>query len=105
MTRTPLGQKLVGNDGLGSRGWEAGRLPGSGEGKAEAGHFGRSPNAWKCLEMRWLASGAIRNQGRVSWGIHGLTKALLGLAMLDHSKPCGWPPLKWPYGCYRGGRP
>jgi hypothetical protein len=37
-------------------------------------------------------------------GSHGLPKVLLEPAMTYPSMPCGRPPLKQPYGLFRGGR-
>jgi hypothetical protein len=45
----------------------------------------------------------VSRQGRMARGGHGLPEALLGPAMPDPSMPCGQPPLKWPYGRFRGG--
>jgi hypothetical protein len=42
-------------------------------------------------------------QGRISRGIHELPKVLLGPVILNHSTPCGRPPLKKPFGCFRDG--
>jgi hypothetical protein len=43
-------------------------------------------------------------QSCISWGIHGLSKVLLGPAMPDHYMPCGRPPHKRLYSHFRGGR-
>jgi hypothetical protein len=43
--------------------------------------------------------------GCMARGGLGLPEILLGLAMPDPSTPCGGPPLKWPYSCFRGGCP
>jgi hypothetical protein len=42
-------------------------------------------------------------QGHISRGIQVLHKVLLGPAIPYHSMPCGWSPLKQPYGQFRGG--
>jgi hypothetical protein len=43
-------------------------------------------------------------QGRISRGIHRLPRVSLGPTMPNPSKPCERPPLKQPYGRFRGGR-
>jgi hypothetical protein len=45
----------------------------------------------------------ILAQGRISRGIHGLPKVLLGSAIPYHSMPCRRPPLKQPCGQFRAG--
>jgi hypothetical protein len=47
---------------------------------------------------------SVENRVRISWGIHGLPKVLLGLAMPYHSTPCWWPPLKQPHSCFKGAK-
>jgi hypothetical protein len=47
---------------------------------------------------------ACRGQPRISRGGHELPEVSLGPAMPYPSMPCGWPPLKRPYGCLGRGR-
>jgi hypothetical protein len=46
-----------------------------------------------------------RLQGYISWGIHGIPKVSLGPIMPYYSTPCECPPLKRPYGRFKGGHP
>jgi hypothetical protein len=55
------------------------------------------------LQEQVNQSSSFLHQRRFSWGIHGLSKVLLGPTIPYHSMPCGWPPLKWPYIFFRDG--
>jgi hypothetical protein len=51
-----------------------------------------------------------QTQGRMGWGIHGLSKSSLGSlmpysSMPYSSMPCGWSPLNRHYGRVSGGHP
>jgi hypothetical protein len=55
------------------------------------------------LRMRGSQILKRRRQGRISRGVHRLSKLSLGCAMLYQSMPCGWPPLKKALCCVIGG--
>jgi hypothetical protein len=54
-------------------------------------------------EVIWRHSAVSTLRGRVSRGIRGRPKVMLAPGMPYHSMPCRQPPLKRPYGRFRGG--
>jgi hypothetical protein len=53
-------------------------------------------------EEPWPLGAAARVHGRMARGGHGLPKVSLEPAMPYPSAPVGGPPLKLPYGCFKG---